>query len=192
MTEIKHRGYLTQQQLVRIINYLKKHATLIKAGYEQAIYFDTSIFPQIGDFKTGFSRISLKSDDNGAVFRIKEGDPSDPKRNEISVAIKKKDCQNLICILSHLGLKYGYYRPAYRQIFRLHNQLISIKTKCVMGDHFEIELKKGTTLSDEAITLLQKKCHLQFWSKVQYQDRIHARMKRSPAIDVFESKIWNT
>lgn len=191
MTEIKHRGYLTKKQSMQITKYLKKEGKLIKAQYEQAVYFDTSIFPQIGDFATGFSRVSLKSYQKGAVFRIKDGDPSDPKRNEISVAITKKHCQNLIYILSHLGLKYGYYRPAYRQVFRLNNIIISIKTECVMGDHFEIELKNGITIGDPTITLLLKKFNLKFWTKEKYQDRIHEKMKGFPAIDVYESNIWN-
>ena len=191
MTEIKHRGYLTKKQLAQTIKYLKKNGKLIKAEYEETVYFDTSIFPQIGDFATGFSRVSLKSDQKGAVFRIKDGDPSDPKRNEISVAIKKKYCQNLIYILCHLGLKYGYYRPAYRQVFTLNIVIISIKTESVMGDHFEIELKRGVSITDTTITLLLKKFNLHFWSKVKYQDRIHTKMKKSPAINVFESKIWS-
>jgi len=191
MTEIKHRGYLTKKQLGQITKYLKENGKLLKDGYEQTVYFDTSIFPQIGDFATGFSRVSLKSSQNEAVFRIKDGDPSDPKRNEIAVIIKKKNCQNLIYILSHLGLKYGYYRPTYRQIFKIKKVIISIKTKCVMGNHFELELKKGVSITDPTIMFLLKKFNLQFWSKIKYQERIHEKMRKFPAINVYESNIWS-
>lgn len=192
MTEIKLRGNLTQKQLVQITKYLKEKGKLIKSGNEQVVFFDTSIFPQIGDFATGFSRVSLKLDQNGALFRIKEGNPSNPKRNEIVVAIKKKHCPNLTYILNHLGLKYGYYRPAYRQDFKLKKIIISIKTKCVMGNHFEIELMEGVSLTDPTITWLLKEFNLHIWSKVKYQSRIHAKMKKFPAINVYESNIWNT
>ncbi|MCW3111490.1 MAG: hypothetical protein JWQ09_5996 [Segetibacter sp.] len=191
MTEEKYRGQLTRRQLPKVLKYLAKKAKLINSNFEQVLYFDTSIFPQIGDFVTGFSRISLKSTPDKTVFRIKHGNPSDPKRDEIAITIKKKDCPNLLYILNQLGLKYGYYRPAYRQDFLLENSIISIKTKCVMGDHFEIELKKGASLQDSAMNFLIRTYNLKFWSREKYQERIHTKMQKSPAINVYESSIWN-
>ena len=189
MTEIKYRGYLTQRQLEQITSHLNKNGKLIGSGYEQVVYFDTSIFPKIGDFATGFSRVSLKVDKNKAIFRIKDGDPSDARRNEITVAVRKKDCQNLVFILNHLGLKNGYYRPVYRQDFIFKKMIISIKTKCVMGNHFEIELPDGVSIKDPRIVTLLKKFSLVLWSKNQYQRRIHDKMKKFPAVNVCESNI---
>jgi hypothetical protein len=191
MTEEKYRGHLTKAQLPKLLTYLKKKAKLISSNFEQVVYFDTSIFPQIGDFVTGFSRVSLKSSPAKTVFRIKHGNPSDAKRDEIVITIKKKECPNLLYILNQLGLKYGYYRPAFRQDFLFENCIISIKTKCVMGDHFEIELKIGASLQDPAISFLIKTCNLKFWSKEKYRERIHAKMQKFPAINVYESNLWN-
>lgn len=191
MIEEKYRGHLTKKQLEQLLKFLKKKGKLIKADVEKVVYFDTSIFSQIGDFVTGFSRVSLKSTSHRVVFRIKDGNPSDAKRKEIAIGIKKKDAANLLYILNQLGLKYGYYRPAYRQDFLIQNIIISIKTKCVMGDHFEIELKKGASLKDPILKSILGTNNLHFWSRKQYQERISANMKRSPAINVYESNFWS-
>lgn len=190
MTEEKYRGHLIKKQLEQLQKYLNKKGKLIRSNTELVVYFDTSIFPQIGDFVTGFSRVSLKSTPHRAVLRIKDGNPSDSTRKEIVVAIKKKDCQSLLYILNQLGLKYGYYRPAYRQDFLLQKIIISIKTKCVMGDHFEIELKNGASLKDPIIQFILSTYNLQFWSREKYQERISDNMKRYPAVNVYESNLW--
>lgn len=192
MTEIKYRGRLTKEQLEQVLKFLTKKGKLMRANFEKVVYFDTSIFPQIGDFITGFSRISVKSTAVRTVLRIKHGNPSDSQRSEIAVAIRKQDCANLIFILNQLGLKYGYYRPAYRQDFSIQKFIISIKTKCVMGSHFEIELKKGASLKDPVILFLLSTYNLKFWSREQYQERIHEKMKKVPAINVYESKLWTS
>jgi len=190
MTEIKYRGPLTEKQVKDLTDYLTQKGTLIESGYEQVVFFDTSIFPQIGDFVSGFSRLSIKTDKNGAFLRIKKGNPSDPKRNNIKVPIKKKDCTNLVYILNCLGLKYGYYRPVYRRKFQLQNVVISIKTKCVMGDHFEIELPNVDKLNAPRVKNLLNKFALSFWSKNKYQQRINQKMKKFPLVNVYESNIW--
>lgn len=191
MTEEKYRGHLTKKQLGLLLNYLKKNGKLIRSDIEQVVYFDTSIFPQIGDFVSGFSRVSLKSTPVRSVLRIKDGNPSDSIRKEIAVTIKRKDCPNLLYILNQLGLKCGYYRPAYRQDFLIQKIIISIKTKCAMGDHFEIEVKKGASIKDPTIQFLLNTYNLRFWSREQYQERIAANMKKSPPINVYESDLWN-
>lgn len=190
MTEIKYRGPLSEKQVKGLTDYLTQKGTLIESGYEQVVFFDTSIFPQIGDFVSGFSRLSIKADKNGAFLRIKEGNPSDHKRNEIAVVIKKRDCANLVYILNSLGLKNGYYRPVFRKKFVLHNFVVSIKTKCVMGNHFEIELPNVDILNAPRVKNLLNKFSLYFWSKKQYQQRIDQKMKKFPLVNVYESNIW--
>lgn len=192
MTEIKYRGPLKNKQLKDLRKYLTQKGKLIESTYEKVVFFDTSIFPQIGDFVTGFSRVSIKSDKLGTVLRIKDGNPSDPKRNEIAVDIKKKDCVNMVYILNCLGLKNGFYRPAYREKFLLDNITVSIKTKCVMGDHFEIELSNGASIKDSGIINLLNKFCLKFWPKKKYQQRINNKMKGFPALNVYESNIWES
>ena len=190
MTEIKYRGPLTNKQLERLRKYLKQNGKLIKSAFEEVIFFDTSIFPQIGDFVTGFSRVSLKSDSRGLILRIKEGNPSNPIRDEIAIDVKKKQCVNLIYFLNHLGLKYGYYRPAHREEYALGKIVVSIKTKCVMDNHFELELKKGVSMNNTEIASVLNKLNLHLWSKEKYQQRINSKMLKFPTINVYESQIW--
>ncbi len=190
MQEEKYRGPLSETQLKELLRFLKKKGELVDSHSEETVYFDTTIFPKIGDFKTGFSRVSLKSTPQTCVLRIKKGNPSDAKRTEVGVVIRKKDRLNLLEILHHLGLKSGFYRPLKRQNFVFFNFKISIKTSCVMGNHFEIEPILGATLHDPNIKILAQKCRLKFWSKVQYQKQIEANMRKNPAIDLLGLKFW--
>ncbi|MEO6730310.1 MAG: hypothetical protein ABIN01_03780 [Ferruginibacter sp.] len=190
MIEVKYRGPLSENQLLQLRRYLKKRGKLVNANNEKVVYFETSIFPQIGDFMTGFSRLSLKSTPSGSVFRIKQGNPSDSERKEKAVRIRKKDCPNLLYILDQLGLKYGYFRPAYREDFLLSKFTVSIKTKCVMGNHFEVDLKQGISVDDPIVQGVLKACKLNFWTMEKYQKKINANIKRVPAIAVYESKLW--
>ena len=191
MTEIKYRGPLTKIQSKKLTDYLLKKAVLAESDYEKVVFFDTSIFPQIGDFTTGFSRLSLKEHTGGAVLRIKDGNPSESLRNEIAVSISNRHCGNVTYILNSLGLKTGFYRPVHRKKFLLENISVSIKTKCIMGDHFEIELNKKTAINDPLLSFLVKKFSLIFWTKLKYQQRINFFMKKFPAVNVVESKIWD-
>lgn len=188
--EIKYRGPLNKNQLKKLVGYLNYHGKEIISDYEKTVYFDTSMYPEIGDFATGMSRISLKSDRKGVVLRIKKGDPAEPKREEINVSLNNKDCLNLLYIFNCLGLKYGYYRPAFRRVFRLNNAVFSIKTRCAMGNHFEIELKNEIQIEEMAITSLLKKLRLSLWSKDQYQRRINNNIKKFPAINIYESTLF--
>ena len=190
MTEIKYRGPLTKIQKKHLSEYLKNKGQLVESVLEKVVFFDTSIFPAIGDFATGFSRLSLRIIRSKATLRIKKGNPSDHKRNEVALSIKKNQVPKLVYILNSLGLKNGFYRPAFRRSFFIDNFIVSIKTKCVMGDHFEIELLKGSAIKNHPITLLMKKFSLYFWSRDEYQKRIYQKMKKFPAVNVYDSKFW--
>ena len=189
MTEAQYRGPLTDAQTKALIKHLKTRGELLYADPEKAVFFDTSVFPLIGDFVTGFSRLSIKADGTGTHLRLKEGNPSDVKRKAYTIKIEKKDCASLIYILNRLGLQYGYYRPAFRYDFRVDGVLISIKTQCVMGNHFEFSVPDDFR-RHPSLLQLKKKFKLSFWSKRAYRTRITAFMKKFPPVNVFEAKIF--
>jgi adenylate cyclase class IV len=187
--EIKRRGPLSKKQLGELKRFLEQKAKKLNSAFEQSIFFDTSIYPSIGDFETGFSRVSLKITGKTAVLRIKEGNPADAKREERTISIKRKDCSNLIHLLNSLGLKNGFYRPVQREDFQFRGLIISIKTNCVMGNHFEIESAKEIAITDPTIKDLLKKFKLFFWTKEEYLNRIHEKMKKSPVVNISDLNI---
>lgn len=189
MTEIKYRGPLTDKQMVRLIEYLEFHGKLITSEFERVIFFDTSIFPLIGDFTSGFSRLSIKFDSKGMWLRMKVGNPSDVQRINKVIRIKKAHTENLLFVFNRLGLKYGYYRPAFRSEYYCLDFTIIVKKHCVMGNHFEIEPKKGKRIHQSLIKKFLKDLGLSLWRTQTYQRRITTLMEKFPPIDILESQL---
>jgi len=189
MLEIKYRGPLTPQQTKKLIRYFSKKAKRLFSGQEKVLFLDTTIFPSIGDFHTGFSRVSLKRSGNAITVRIKEGNPSAVKREELSFTIAKKEWKPFLYFLNALGLRSGYYRPSFRHIYQLGQIRFSLKTRSAIGDHFEMELPSEEHLASPAVQGLLSEFGLQVWSKEAYQKRIAQGMKAFPAIAVTEAKL---
>lgn len=184
MLEIKYRGALTDEQARSLVRYLQKNAIPLFSGWEKALYLDTSIFPNIGDFNTGFSRISLKNTKTGIALRIKEGNPSDLKRIERQLTLRKKDLPHFLFLLNLLGVRQGFDRSCFRKVFQLGRIKVSVKTKCAIGTHFELEVPSEAAFQSEPVQALIKRFHLTFWSKESYQKKIAEGMKKFPAIDI--------
>lgn len=191
MLEIKYRGQLTDEQARSFLRYLHKRAVLISSGWEKALYLDTSIFPQIGDFATGFSRISIKQDQKGVTLRIKEGNPSDTKRIERQIKLRTKDLSHVLFLFHLLGVRQGYYRPCFRKVYQLECIKVSVKTKCAIGTHFEFELSNEAALQSEIVQALIKRFHLKFWNKEAYQQKINQGIRKFPPINIQDATFVN-
>lgn len=191
MLENKYRGPLNQEKLETLLHYLRHHGKLVREENERAVYFDGSIFPQIGDFNTGFSRISMKFKKSHSEMRLKIGNPSEPRREKIIVKVSKKQTKNLLLILNKLGLKNGYYRPALRSDFELYGTVVSIKTHCVMGDHFEINGKNKAINANQCIGAMISELGLSFWTREHYQKRINRLMKKAPPVNICDSHLFD-
>lgn len=184
MYEIKYRGPLDDKQARSLIRYLNKEGKLRSSGWEKALYLDTSIFPQIGDFLTGFSRISIKSNSQGVVLRIKEGNPSDIKRTERQITINRSELPHLLFLFDLLGVHRGFYRPAFRKVYRLEKLKISIKAKCAIGTHVELELPNESYYNSLIVQSLLKRFHLTMWPKEVYQKKIEQGIREFPAVEI--------
>lgn len=180
--EIKYRGPLTERQAKDLQQHLSRRGALLSAGWETTLFFDTSIFPQVGDFATGFSRISLKLDKKGTTLRLKEGHPASAVRQERRISLQKKEVPHLLFLLDALGLHQGFYRPAYRRQFALEGVTISLKTECAIGDHFEIELSRESDLQLPLLKDLFSRFGLWCWTAHEYQQRIDEGMQEFPAV----------
>src|SRR5262249_25117810 len=137
-TEIKYRGPLQNAQVARLTKFLLKHGRMLKHEHEKAFYFESTAFPSIGDFKWGTARISVKVEQKAAYLRLKEGNPASSAREEYKVKVQKSQLANLMYILHRIGFIEGFYRPSLRRDYKYGNLIVTIKTECVMGDHFEI------------------------------------------------------
>jgi adenylate cyclase class IV len=188
--EIKYRGPLTTGQIARLLKFLKVKGTCIKVEEEHALYFESTAFPSIGDFNWGIARISVKTHKRTISLRLKEGNAGNHKRQEYEIRMSKSEAPNLFYILHRLGLTEAFYRPAFRHEYRLGNLFIIIKQKCVMGDHFELQLQSDSKESYIELLNFQKKFKLHCWTEKEYKTRITKFMKTSPAIHVLDAHIF--
>lgn len=191
MQEIKYRGPLKDEQARSLIRYLNKYGKLLSSGWEKSLYLDTSIFPQIGDFITGFGRISIKSDKSGVVLRIKEGNPSAVKRKERQITLRKSELPHLLFLLDLLGVHRAFYRPAFRKVYLLGKLKISIKARCAIGIHIELELPNEAYFNSKVVKTLVTRFHLHLWSKEIYQEKIKQGMKKFPAVAIKDLTLLN-
>lgn len=175
---------MTEEQARSLVRYLHKNAKPLQSGWEKALYLDTSIFPQLGDFATGFGRISMKDNQKDTMLRIKEGNPSDAKRTERQIKIRKQDTAHLLFLLHLLGVRQGFERSSFRKVYKLGRVKVSVKTKCAIGTHFELELPNESALQSKTVQALVQRFHLKFWSKEAYQQKIEEGMQTFPAIDI--------
>jgi adenylate cyclase class IV len=184
--EIKYRGPLSKAQSQRLFTYLQKHGSFIKTEHEKAFYFESTAFPSIGDFKWGIARMSFKVTGRYIILRLKDGNAAANKREEFEVRILRSQLSNLCYIFYRLGMKDVFFRPALRHEYQYGQLTIIVKQKCIMGDHFEAQLKDESKAVKEALHQFIRELRLRCWTSTEYKDRITTLMKKAPAISILQ------
>lgn len=126
--EVEIRGPLTETKYRSLLKLLKKKGELIKEADQLAIFFKT---PQ--------HNLSLKKDHDLEKLVLKFGDWGVGSRKEIEVFLQKGHFESALNLLKALGFTKGHHVPAFRQDFLYGGVQISLKTKAVIGPHFEME-----------------------------------------------------
>lgn len=187
--EIKYRGPLSNSGIAALKKYLQGHAHKIKQENESVYFFESTVFPSIGDFSWGTARLSFKISGPFIFLRFKEGNAAASKRKNYTSKIKRSESKNLFYIFFRLGLTHAFYRPALRTEYKLGSLLIIIKQQCVMGDHFEIQIENESVTVKKELMLFLKKFQLRCWTETEYKNRITKLMKTSPAISLLDVEL---
>jgi adenylate cyclase class IV len=195
MYEIELRGPLGKGQAENLMKVLEAEGKLLKQTDEKLLFFETRNFGKIGSFEKGNARLSLKIVNGSAKLRLKYGNALAQDRKEESVEILNGDSRNLLNILYNLGIEEAFYRPTVRWDYFIDGITVSIKTNCVMGDHFEIERlvdeNNDTFLKYEMQKLIDfaNTHNLSIWSKDDYKNRVTSLMKEYPPVNINEIPI---
>ncbi|MCL5003998.1 MAG: CYTH domain-containing protein [Patescibacteria group bacterium] len=163
-TEVEIRGPLTETKYKSLLNLLKKKGKLVKESDQLAIFF-----------KTPAHNLSLKGDHSREKLVLKFGGWQKGARREIEVFLEKGQFGNALELLKSLGYTKGHKAPAFRQDFLYRDVQISLKTKAVIGPHFEMETASGNEKSHKKeqakLRKIAKSLGLKVWTERQY--RIH-------------------
>lgn len=167
-TEVEIRGPLTEREYQRLLRFLRKKAQLLKEGEQTVIFFEMRRHA-----------MNLKKDHKAERIVLKLGEWQKGNREEIEVSLRKGQFDNALKLLKGLGFTRGYRIPAFRQDFLYQGVQVSLKTKAVIGTHYEME-----TLAVSQLEAEEKKRHLlavarslkiKVWSEAEYRRIAHER-----------------
>jgi predicted adenylyl cyclase CyaB len=164
--EVEIRGPLTERKYESLFKLLKKKGKLTKEADQLAIFFRT---PQ--------HNLSLKKDHDLEKLVLKFGDWGVGSRREIEVFLQKGHFENALSLLKALGYTKGHHVPAFRQDFLYQGVQISLKTKAVIGPHFEMETTvenhKMESKIKKSLLKIAKSLKLKVWTDKQYKTHTH-------------------
>lgn len=78
-----------------------------------------------------------------------------------------------------MGYTQGYIALAWREDFQYQGIQISLKTRCIIGPHWEMEStvtnKHQTTQLKQELLKLAKQLGLKVWTEQEYRQHTHAK-----------------
>ena len=167
-TEVEIRGPLQPGEYHRTLSVLKRDGKFLKKAWQKAIFF-----------KVKKDNFSLKKDHEQEKFVLKYGDWKKGSRREVEVFLQKGNFEKALEVFKWLGLTKGHIAPALRQDFLYHGVQVSLKTRSVIGPHFEIE----TTVSsahkagkmEKKLLKVAQGLGLKVWTEDEYHQHTRAR-----------------
>lgn len=167
-TEVEIRGPLTEKEYQRLQKFLERKGKLIKAGDQMVIFFHMAEHA-----------MNLKKDHKLEKIVLKIGQWQKGNREEIEVLLRKGQFGNALKLLKGLGYNKGYRIPAFRQDFLYRGIQISLKTKAVIGTHYEMETlaagQREATGKKKSLLAVAKSLRLKVWSEAEYRRIAHER-----------------
>lgn len=167
-TEVEIRGPLTSYQYHDLLKLLKKEGHLLKESNQLAIFF-----------KVKKNNFSLKQDHELEKMVLKFGGWQKGSRKEIEVILQKGQFKNALELLKGLGYNQGHKVPAFRRDFIYKGVWVSLKTKAVIGPHYEMETTVGSRskikLAKEKLLKISQELNLKVWSEAEYRNHTHRR-----------------
>lgn len=168
MIEVEIRGPLTEKEYRRLLGILKKKGKLLKEGEQTVIFFHMKR-----------NALNLKKDHRQEKVVLKFGEWQEGSRKEVEVILGKGQFANALELFKGLGLTKGYRLPAFRQDFLYKGVQVSLKTKAVIGTHYEMEtLAKGggeEKKIKESLLEIARELGLKAWSDEEYRRIAHEK-----------------
>ncbi len=167
-TEVEIRGPLPKGEYKRIFSLLTKRGKLTKTSWQKVIFFHVRK-----------DNLSLKKDHDQEKIVLKYGDWQKGNRKEVEVHLQKGQFEKALTVFKWLGLNKGRVAPALRQDFSYRGIQISLKTRCVIGPHYEMETNVSSlrqiSITQKKLVRLAQSLGLKVWTELEYRQHTHAR-----------------
>lgn len=163
--EVEIRGSLSEEEYQMLYNFLEKNAKKVGESDELVIFYNEN--------KT----LGLKGD----VLRIKKSNAHErlilkkeiaDSNEEIEVELKEGQYVDMIRILHAFGFENASIAPSFRKDFRMGHITITLKNKCIIGPHYEIDtiVNSQEKISDARKELMQLafELNLKVWGDDEY------------------------
>jgi len=167
MIEVEIRGPLNEEEFTNAINFFETNAKKTKEYEEIALFFNEN---KLLNLPGDTVRVKVKEKSSKLTFKTgKLG-----RENEIEIEIKKEQVGELLKILGNLGFKTVSMAPSLRRDYLFDSVTISLKEKCIIGKHFEMEIlvdkKEDVEKAQQKLMKLSKKLNFNSWSESEYNE----------------------
>lgn len=181
------RGALTKEDALRIDEYALAHHWK-KHSYKQiSIYCNTDHLEQIGSVNTGRGRLIIDIRDNGIKLKLKLGNALSFDRKEYTIKSTNDSYEAIAVLLNIFGITEGFVRTFERTDYTTDFGIqLTVKFKCLMGDHFELERNSDNELSVSGFGKIINDLNLQVWTKNELAAAIQKDHDKVRAQNIYE------
>lgn len=164
--EVEIRGPLSIKQLKILSAKLKGECKFLGKSNQRVIFFQENKI-----LKLPKDCLRIKQDENGELVCFKFQNSFDSCQ-ELEFFLKKGEYQKAIFFFQKIGFLTYSTAPAEREDFLYKNMKISLKNKCIMGPHYEIEKiinqKSALKKTKKELLSLAKEFNLKVWDENEY------------------------
>jgi predicted adenylyl cyclase CyaB len=167
MIEVEMRGALEDDSFSKLKAFLEKNAKKQGEDNELVMFIGKN---DTLNLKGDSLRIKKKGDRAKLVFK----GGTIGEEEEIEVRINPEDILGLLGLLNKFGFEHISFAPSFRADYVFDEIRVSLKNRCIIGPHFEMEIlvdsEKDVESAKEKIKKLLARFKLKDWSVEDYKN----------------------
>lgn len=184
-TEVELRGPLKPGDKERVEEFLNTAGATKVAYHDLGIFFNADGIGSFGTFATGNARLQAnqKTHLDGRVeqvVKMKLGKPTGIEREEYEMSFNGSGLRNFLELVKRFGITQATFRGCERHDYEFGDFMITLKFGHAIGDHFELETKKGT---ESDLRTFLGTLDLTPWTEEQFRDTVLASRNKHPYRD---------
>jgi len=164
--EVELRGPLTDRKLKTLSAQLKREDKFLGRKKQTVIFFQKN---KLLNLPKDYLRLQIDENGEKVCLKIKSQIGAN---QEVEFFLKIGQYKKAIMFFKSVGFTNYSVSPAQREDFLYHGAMISLKWRCVIGPHFEIEKivsqKNNIKKARESLLLLIRKLGLKVWTDKAY------------------------
>lgn len=164
--EVEIRGPLSNKQFKSLSRSLKKDGRFLDRYNQLVIFFQQNIILNIAK-----DALRIKKDESGEKVCFKKQTRSDSS-SELEFYLKNGEYKKAIKFFQLIGFDKYSLAPAARWEFLYRGVRVSLKNKCIIGPHYEMEVMVGerweADKTKKRLLVLARKLGLKVWAPEEY------------------------